>query len=112
MYCRAGCCFRTCCLLIVLSLLLTRYDTSNAIGDDQESIAWWDNIVDGALYKDLSKDTRMQQGSHLGVLLDLDAKRLELYGLLSCTVEGVGCGSLTIVAFVDCVIFRAITSVC
>jgi hypothetical protein len=59
------------------------YDTSCVIGDDQDSIGWWDNIVDGALYREMSTDTKMRQGSHLGMLLDLDAKRLELYGVLT-----------------------------
>ena len=38
-----------------------------------------DNIVDGALYKELPTTTKMSQGAHLGILLDLDTKRLEFY---------------------------------
>ena len=38
-----------------------------------------DNIVDGALYKELPTTTKMSQGAHLGILLDLDTRRLEFY---------------------------------
>lgn len=55
------------------------YDTNSALGDDQSSIAWWDRIIDGAVYKEISTDLRMNQGAHLGLLLDFDARKLEFY---------------------------------
>jgi hypothetical protein len=60
-------------------VLSDAYDISSALGDDQASIAWWDNIIDGAVFKELSPDVRMSPGSHLGLLLDLNAKKLEFY---------------------------------
>ena len=49
------------------------------LGDSDTGVGWWDNTVDGAVFRDLSEEVWFREGIRYGLLLDLDNSRLELY---------------------------------
>ena len=52
---------------------------SKIIGDDASSVAWWDDIVDGAVYKKLQGCPNMHEGDTAGIMLRPAKRVAELY---------------------------------
>lgn len=49
------------------------------LGDEIDTIGWWDSMIDGAVYKDLNGVLVMKEGLVLGLLLDIENQKLEFY---------------------------------
>lgn len=52
---------------------------TQGLGDCPHSVGWWDNTVDGAVYRHFAECGGIREKDSIGLLLDVDGHTLELY---------------------------------